>query len=88
MKCNIHAYIIYYVEPIAICQENLPLLLSDVEVHEEEESAPIQAELLVPILRGVAGGIMAVRALGVAAAAPVVVVEAVAQLYLQGRERQ
>jgi hypothetical protein len=60
MKCNIHAYIIYYVEPIAICQENLPLLLSDVEVHEEEESAPIPADLLVPILRGVAGGIMAI----------------------------
>ena len=64
MKCNIHAYIIYYVEPLAICQENLLLLLSDVEGHQEEESAPIQAELLVPILRGVTGGIVVVRALG------------------------
>jgi hypothetical protein len=57
MKCNIHAYIIYYVEPFAICQENLLLLLlPDVRVHQEAESAPIPAEQLVAIVLGVAGG--------------------------------
>jgi hypothetical protein len=60
MKCNIHAYIIYYVEPFAICQENLLLLLSDVGVHQEEESAPIPAEQLVAKVRGVAGGAVTV----------------------------
>jgi hypothetical protein len=74
MKYNVNAYIIYYVEPIAICQENLLLLLSDVGVHLEEESAPIPAELLVTIMGGVARGAIAV----------VVMVEEVAQSYLQG----
>jgi hypothetical protein len=56
MKCNIHAYIIYYVEPFAICQENLLLLLPDVGVHQEAESALIPAEQLVAIVLGAAGG--------------------------------
>jgi hypothetical protein len=60
MKCNVNAYIIYYVEPIAICQENLLLLLSDVGVHPEEESTPIPAEELIVIVRGVAGGAVTV----------------------------
>lgn len=60
MKWNIYAYIIYYVEPLAICQENLLLLLSDVGVHPEEESTPIPAEELVAIVRGVAGGAVTV----------------------------
>ena len=83
MKCNVNAYIIYYVEPIAICQENLLLLPSDVGVHPEVESAPIQAELLVTIVRGLARGAIAVWILGEPVAV-VVVVEAVAQPYLQG----
>jgi hypothetical protein len=87
MKYDIHVYIIYYVEQIAICQENhLLLLLSDVGVQQqEEESAPFAGELLTTVLRGIGGVI----------AAPVVVEEAsalvaaaAAQPCLQGRERQ
>jgi hypothetical protein len=90
MKCNIDAYIIYYVEPIAICQEKLLLLLSDVGAHQEEESAPIPAEQLAVVVQGVAGGAIAVSGLGeaVGVVLMVVVIEAVAQPYLQGRERQ
>src|ERR687890_831405 len=81
MKYDIHVYIIYYVEQIAICQENhLLLLLSDVGVQQEEESTPFVDELLTTILRGVDRVI----------AAPVVGEEdaAVVQPCLQGRERQ
>ena len=82
MKYDIHAYIIYYVEQIAICQENhLLLLLSDVGVQQqEEESAPFAGELLTTVLGGIGGVI----------AAPVVGEEdaAVVQPCLQGRERQ
>jgi hypothetical protein len=85
MKYDIHAYIIYYVEQIAICQENhLLLLLSDVGVQQlEEESAPFAGELLTTVLGGIGGVIPA----------PVVVEEAAAlaaaaQPCLQGRERQ
>src|SRR5215211_648333 len=86
MKYDIHAYIIYYVEQIAICQENhLPLLLSDVGVQQEEESAPFAGELLTTVLRGV-GGVIAAPVVGEEAAALVVVVAA--QPCLQGRERQ
>ena len=43
---DIRVYIIYYVEPIAICQENhLLLLLSDVGAQQEEESAQFAGEL-------------------------------------------
>jgi hypothetical protein len=85
MKYDIHVYIIYYVEQIAICQENhLLLLLSDVGVQQqEEESAPFAGELLTTVLGGIGGVIPA----------PVVVEEAAAlaaaaQPCLQGRERQ
>jgi hypothetical protein len=86
MKYDIHVYIIYYVEQIAICQENhLLLLLSDVGVQQqEEESAPFAGELLTTVL-GRIGGVIP---------APVVVEEAAAlaaaaaQPCLQGRERQ
>jgi hypothetical protein len=80
MKYDIHAYIIYYVEQIAICQENhLLLLLSDVGVQQqEEESAPFAGELLTTVLGGIGGVI----------AAPVVALAAAAQPCLQGRERQ
>src|SRR5215203_5163197 len=87
MKYDIHAYIIYYVEQIAICQENhLLLLLSDVGVQQqEEESAPFAGELLTTVLRGI-GGVIAAPVVGEAAA--VVAVAAAAQPCLQGRERQ
>jgi hypothetical protein len=84
MKYDIHAYIIYYVEQIAICQENhLLLLLSDVGVQQEEESAPFAGELLTTVLRGV-GGVIAAPVVGEKAAAAAVA----AQPCLQGLERQ
>jgi hypothetical protein len=83
MKYDIQAYIIYYVEPIAICQENLLLLPSDVGVQhqQEEESAPLAGELLAEVLLGVCG-VTAVPVIGEEAAA------AAAHPCLQGRERQ
>jgi hypothetical protein len=89
MKYDIHAYIIYYVEQIAICQENhLLLLLSEVVVvqQQEEESAPFAGELLTTVLRGI-GGVIAAPVVGEEAAA-LVAVAAAAQPFLQGRERQ
>jgi hypothetical protein len=89
MKYDIHAYIIYYVEQIAICQENhlLPLL-SDAGVvqQQEEESAPFAGELLTTVLRGI-GGVIAAPVVGEEAAA-LVAAAAAAQPCLQGRERQ
>jgi hypothetical protein len=86
MKYDIHAYIIYYVEQIAICQENhLLLLLSDVGVQQqEEESAPFAGELLTTVLGGI-GGVIAAPVVGEEAAA---LAAAAAQPCLQGRERQ
>jgi hypothetical protein len=86
MKYDIHVYIIYYVEQIAICQENhLLLLLSDVGVQQqEEESAPFAGELLTTILGGI-GGVIAAPLVGEEAAA---LAAAAAQPCLQGRERQ
>ncbi|HEX2472687.1 MAG TPA: hypothetical protein VHJ59_08050 [Nitrososphaera sp.] len=84
-----HAYIIYYVEPIAICQENLLLLLSDVGAQQEEESAPFAGEILTTALRG-AGGVVSVRIVVVAVAvgeAPGAAVIA-AQPCLQGLEKR
>jgi hypothetical protein len=85
MKYDIHAYIIYYVEQIAICQENhLLLLLSDVGVQQqEEESAPFAGELLTTVLGGI-GGVIPAPVVGEEAAA----LAAAAQPCLQGRERQ
>jgi hypothetical protein len=73
MKYDIHAHIIYYVEPIEICHKNLLplLLLTDEREQQEEESAPFGVELAaaVPaVLREVDA--------------------AVVQLCPQGRERQ
>jgi hypothetical protein len=74
MKYDIHALIIYYVEPIGICHENLLLpllpLLSDERAQQEEESAPFAGELVaaVPVIAGEE--------------------DAAAQLCLQGRKRQ
>jgi hypothetical protein len=86
MKYDIHAYIIYYVEQIAICQENhLLLLLSDVGVQQqEEESAPFAGELLTTVLGGIGGVIPAPVVVEEAAA----LAAAAAQPCLQGRERQ
>jgi hypothetical protein len=85
MKYDIHVYIIYYVEQIAICQENhLLLLLSDVGVQQqEEESAPFAGELLTTVLGRIGGVIPAPVVVEEAAAAA-----AAAQPCLQGRERQ
>jgi hypothetical protein len=87
MKYGIRVYIIYYVEPIAICQENhlLLLLLSDVGAQQEEESAQFAGELPTALqgARGVAG-----EAPTAAAAAVVVAVVVAAQLYLQGQEKR
>jgi hypothetical protein len=88
MKYDIHVYIIYYVEQIAICQENhLLLLLSDVGVQQqEEESAPFAGELLTTVLGGIGGVIPA--PVVVEEAAALVAAAAAAQPCLQGRERQ
>jgi hypothetical protein len=83
---DIRVYIIYYVEPIAICQENhLLLLLSDVGAQQEEESAQFAGELPTALqgASGVAGE--APTAAAAAAAAAVVVA---AQPYLQGQEKR
>jgi hypothetical protein len=80
-----HAYIIYYVEPIAICQENLLLLLSDVGAQQEEESAPFAGEILTTALRG-AGGVVSVRIVVVVGEAPEAAVAA--QPCLQGQEKR
>jgi uncharacterized Ntn-hydrolase superfamily protein len=80
---DIRVYIIYYVEPIAICQENhLLLLLSDVGAQQEEESAQFAGELPTALqgARRVAG-----EAPTAAAAAAAVVA---AQPYLQGQEKR
>jgi hypothetical protein len=91
MKYDIHAYIIYYVEQIAICQENhLLLLLSDVGVQQlEEGSAPFAGELLTTVLGGI-GGVIAAPVVGEEAAALAALAAAAtaAQPCLQGRERQ
>jgi hypothetical protein len=94
MKYDIHAYIIYYVEQIAICQENhLLLLLSDVGVQQqEEESAPFAGELLTTVLGGIGGVIPAPvvgeEAAALAALAALAAAATAAQPCLQGRERQ
>jgi hypothetical protein len=89
MKYDIHVYIIYYVEQIAICQENhLLLLLSDVGVQQqEEESAPFAGELLTTVLGGI-GGVIPAPVVVEEAAALVAAAAAAAQPCLQGRERQ
>lgn len=69
---DIRVYIIYYVEPIAICQENhLLLLLSDVGAQQEEESAQFAGELPTALqgASGVAGEAPATAAAAAAAAA-------------------
>jgi uncharacterized Ntn-hydrolase superfamily protein len=84
MKYGIRVYIIYYVEPIAICQENhLLLLLSDVGAQQEEESAQFAGEL--PTALQGASGVAGEAPTAAAAAAAVV---AAAQLYLQGQEKR
>jgi hypothetical protein len=89
MKYDIHIYIIYYVEQIAICQENhLLLLLSDVGVQQqEEESAPFAGELLTTVLGGI-GGVIPAPVVVEEAAALAAAAAAAAQPCLQGRERQ
>jgi hypothetical protein len=53
MKYDIQAHIIYYVEPVGICHENLLLLLpSDVRAQREEANAPFAAELIIVVVIG------------------------------------
>jgi uncharacterized protein HemX len=91
---DIRVYIIYYVEPIAICQENhLLLLLSEVGAQQEEESAQFAGELPTALqgASGVAGEAPTAAAAAAAAVVVVVVVvvaAAAAQLYLQGQEKR
>jgi hypothetical protein len=81
---DIHVYIIYYVEPIAICQGNLPLLLSVVGGQQEEETAALVSEPLA-VRASVGGGIRAASAVDEATTTAAV---AAAQPCLQGRERR
>jgi hypothetical protein len=92
MKYDICAYIIYYVEPIGICHENLLLilllLLSDVRAQEEEESTQF-ADEQIAVLRGVkVDGITVVPVAGKEAAAAAALLSPPAQPCPQGRERQ
>jgi alkylated DNA nucleotide flippase Atl1 len=87
MKYDIPAYIIYYVEPIAICQENLLLLLLDVGAQQEEVSAPFAGELLTALRE--AGGVVSIRIVVVGEAPAAASVSAVAaQPFLQGQEKR
>ena len=82
MKYDIPVHIIYYVELIGICHENLLLLLpSDVRAQQEEASATFAGELTAA-LRG-AGGVTAVPVVGQEVAGA-----AATQPCLQGQERQ
>jgi ribosomal protein L12E/L44/L45/RPP1/RPP2 len=86
MKYGIRVYIIYYVEPIAICQENhLLLLLSEVGAQQEEESAQFAGELLITALQGAREVVVVGEAPTAAVAAAAVVA---AQPYLQGQEKR
>jgi hypothetical protein len=90
MKYDIRAHIIYYVEPIGICHENLLLilllLLSDVRAQEEGESTQFAGEQIA-VLQGVDGVRVVVLVAGKDAAAALPP-PAAAQPYQRGRERQ
>jgi hypothetical protein len=81
MKYDVRAHIIYYVEPIGICHENLLLLLlllSDARAQQEWESTQFAGEQIAALRR--VGVVKAVQVAGEEAAA--------AQPCMQGRERQ
>jgi hypothetical protein len=83
MKYDVRAHIIYYVEPIGICHENLLLfllLLSDARAQQEGESTQFAGEQIAALRR--VGVVKAVQVAGEEAAA------AAAQPCLQGQERQ
>jgi hypothetical protein len=77
---DIHAHIIYYVEPIEICHENLLLPPSDVGGQQEGENAPFADEVIISAQLG-PDRVSAVPLVGEEAAAT-------AWPYLQGQERQ
>jgi hypothetical protein len=90
MKYDICAHIIYYVEPIGICHENLLLLLlllSDVRAQEEEESTQFAGEQIA-VLRGVEVDVITVVPVVGKEAAAALLLLPPAQPYPQGRERQ
>jgi hypothetical protein len=93
MKYDIHVYIIYYVEPIAICQEDHHLLLlSDVGAQQEEESARFAGGLPTVLqgARGVVRLVIVIGVVGLVGEAPTAAAAAVvaAQPYLQGQEKR
>jgi hypothetical protein len=92
MKYDIHVYIIYYVEPIAICQEDHHLLLlSDVGAQQEEESARFAGGLPTVLqgARGVVRLVIVIGVVGLVGEAPTAAAEVVAaQPYLQGQEKR
>jgi hypothetical protein len=92
MKYDIHVYIIYYVEPIAICQEDHHLLLlSDVGAQQEEESARFAGGLPTVLqgARGVVRLVIVIGVVGLVDEAPTAAAAVVAaQPYLQGQEKR
>jgi hypothetical protein len=91
MNYVIHAHIIYYVEPIGICHENLLLLLlSDARSQQEEENTQFAGEQIA--LQKEVDGVTAVPVAGkeppAAKAAETAAVAKPLQPCPQGRERQ
>jgi hypothetical protein len=86
MNYVIHAHIIYYVEPIGICHENL-LLLSDARSQEEEENTQFAGEQIA--LQKEVDGVTAVPVAGKEPpAATATATTKPLQPCPQGRERQ
>jgi hypothetical protein len=88
MNYVIHSHIIYYVEPIGICHENLLLLLSDARSQEEEENTQFAGEQIA--LQKEVDGVTAVPVAGKEppATATATTTTKPLQPCPQGRERQ
>jgi hypothetical protein len=84
MNYVIHSHIIYYVEPIGICHENLLLLLSDARSQEEEENTQFAGEQIA--LQKEVDGVTAVPVAG--KEPPATATTKPLQPCPQGRERQ
>jgi hypothetical protein len=90
MNYVIHAHIIYYVEPIGICHENLLLhllhLLSDARSQEEEENTQFAGEQIA--LQKEVEGVTAVPVAGKEPPATTTATTKPLQPCPQGRKRQ
>jgi hypothetical protein len=87
MNYVIHAHIIYYVEPIGICHENLLLhLLSDARSQEEEENTQFAGEQIA--LQKEVEGVTAVSVAGKEPPATTTATTKPLQPCPQGRKRQ